>query len=435
VGESGVRLSEEPGEERVTVDESSVAPWEPDGSEYVVRLLGEIDDRWVETFIHTRRRSARFSRFHLNRAKSRVSFVCRASDDQAELGMVIGNLKLLIEQTNQRLSAESTSPPGHFRPPRESEDETLVARGAGRASDERDERSSSPAVSGEAGETRPLAAVEPDTTPPPPRPETSFDGPLAATPSPASDPSQAGGGVLPAGSETGRDEEDPEGAPRPASASRFMEAIQLSVRLLQDVASDRERMARIADWMGTATLVIEDGGSEAEALASLISTSAGADVTDPAHKEIRDRFGDRVANLVRACHEGEESLKPGGDPRLYSLYLRHTTASVRRILCAGLLRGARSLLATYQRLDVGRRLGFRDEHQGDLSYYRSIVEAVLEAGYSSHLVNDLDGVVLEMELAAGPASAERRQKRPLDRLTDELVERVELLEPEVGPTS
>jgi hypothetical protein len=40
-----------------------------------------------------------------------------------------------------------------------------------------------------------------------------------------------------------------------------------------------------------------------------------------------------------------------------------------------------------------------------------------------------------MELAAGPASAERRQKRPLDRLTDELVERVELLEPEIKPTS
>jgi hypothetical protein len=426
VGESGVRLSEEPEEERVAVDDSSVAPWEPGGSEYVVRLLGDIDDRWVETFIHTRRRSARFSRFHLNRAKSRVTFVCRASDDEAELTMVVGNLKLLIEQTNGRLSAESTSP-ARFRPHRESEDDTIVARRP------RAGESEEPA--------RPEATAAPSADAAP-RP-----GPSAGTDA-SSDSEQGSGKPAVAAAaeyearaagyigEPTRDEDveadaaAKEPAATAASPSSLMEAIQLSMRLLAGVPTDRERMARLADWMGTATLVIEDGGSEAEALASLISTSAGTAIIDAAQQEIRDRFGDRVANLVRACHEGEESLKPGGDPRLYSLYLRHTSASIRRILCAGLLRGARALLATYQRLDVAKRLSFRDEHQGDLAYYRSIVEAVLEAGYSSHLVDHLDGVVLEMELAAGPASAERRQKRPLDRLTDELVERVDLLEPQ-----
>jgi hypothetical protein len=79
-------------------------------------------------------------------------------------------------------------------------------------------------------------------------------------------------------------------------------------------------------------------------------------------------------------------------------------------------------------LDVGRRLSFRDDNNATLQDYRAVVEACLEAGYSSHLVDDLDGVVLEMELAAGPASAERRQKRPLDRLTDALVQKIDLLE-------
>jgi hypothetical protein len=413
-------LSEEPEEERVAVDDSSVAPWEPGGSEYVVRLLGDIDDRWVETFIHTRRRSARFARFHLNRAKSRVTFVCRASDDEAELAMVIGNLKLLIEQTNGRLSAESTSP-ARFRPHRESEDETIVARRPRAA--EPDQPADSEATAEAPAEAAPRPGPSAGT-------DVSSDAAAAKPAADAEYEARAAGYI----GEPTRDEDVEAAAVEPAataaSPSQLMEAIQLSMRLLAGVPTDRERMARLADWMGTATLVIEDGGSEAEALASLISTSAGAAITDAAQEEIRDRFGDRVANLVRACHEGEESLKPGGDPRIYSLYLRHTTASIRRILCAGLLRGARALLATYQRLDVGRRLSFRDEHQGDLAYYRSIVEAVLEAGYSSHLVDHLDGVVLEMELAAGPASAERRQKRPLDRLTDELVERVDLLEPQ-----
>ena len=386
-------MSEELAEGRVSVDDDSVAPWEPGGSEYVVRLVGEIDDRWVEKFIHTRRRSARFSRFHLNRAKSRVTFICRATDDEAELSMILGNLKFLVEQTNQRLSAESTHP---SRPRRDSDEETVVA--TRRASDAKP-RDAGAAVSTSDRPTEPMA-------------------PAAASPGRPSEPEAAPTVEV----------EPPEAGP--VSPSRLMEGIQLSMRLLAGVATDRERMARLADWMGTATLVIEDGGAEAEALAALIFTSAGAEIAEPAQDEIRDRFGDRVTNLVRACHEGLAALKPGGDPRLYSLYLRHTSASVRRILCAGLLRGARAMLAAYQRLDVGRRLGFRDEHQGDLAYYRSIVEAVLEAGYSSHLVDDLDGVVLEMELAAGPASAERRQKRPLDRLTDELVERVDLLEPQ-----
>jgi hypothetical protein len=387
-------VSEELAEGRVSVDENSAAPWEPGGSEYVVRLIGDIDDRWVEKFIHTRRRSARFSRFHLNRAKGRVTFICRATDDEAELSMLLGNLKVLVEQTNQRLSAESTHPSGEKR---DSQDETVAV--PHRKTDKPRETRAAPPPSASALD-RPTEPMSPAVT-------------AARTA---------------AGAEPGLEVDVPESAP--ASASHLMDAIQLSMRLLAGVSADRERMSRLADWMGTATLVIEDGGSETEALAALISTSAGAEIAEPAQDEIRDKFGDRVTNLVRACHEGVEALKPGGDPRLYSLYMRHTSVSVRRILCAGLLRGARAMLAAYKRLDVARRLGFRDEHQGDLAYYRSIVEAVLEAGYSSHLVDDLDSVVLEMELAAGPASAERRQKRPLDRLTDELVERVDLLEPQ-----
>jgi len=393
-------LSQEVGTEPVSIDEESLAPWEPGGSEYVVRLLGEIDDRWVERFVLTRKRSARFSRFHLNRAKGRVSFVCRSNDDDAGPAVALANLKLLIEQTNHRFALDAAAAAGTpLRSQRESEDDTLVAP----------VRRAEAPVSHAAPEDAPAAtAAAPESPGVPETPAEVLPPETAETPA-------------------------PEAAAELVSPSRLIEAIQLSMRLLAGVPTERERMSRLAEWMGTATLVIEDGGPEAEALASLISTSAGPEITDAAQEEIRDRFGDRVANLVRGCHEGEEALKPGGDPRLYSLYLRHTTASIRRILCASLLRGARALLATYQRLDVGRRLGFRDENQAGLVYYRSIVEAVLEAGYSSHLVDDLDGVVLEMELAAGPASAERRQKRPLDRLTDELVERVELLEPEIGP--
>ena len=390
-------MSAEPGKEPVSVEEDSLAPWEPGGSEYVVRLRGEIDDRWVERFVLTRRRSARFSRFHLNRAKSRVTFVCRAHDDAAELASVLENLKVLVEQTNRRLHMEVEEETNPTALPRRSSDTGAPAEA----------RSSAP----DAAE-KPAAPTSTPSVAPPASAASSEKTVAVSKPADASaaKPAEA--------------EEDAEAGP--LSPSRMIDAIELSMGLLTGVPGAPERMSRLAQWMGTATLVIEDGGSETEAIAALFSTSAGSQLPESALNEIRERFGDRVATLVRGCQEGEAALKPGGDARLYSLYLRHTTSSVRRILCASILRGARALLSVYQRLEFERRLGFRDENQGSLAYYRAIVEAVLEAGYSSHLVNDLDGVVLEMELAAGPVSAERRQKRPLDRLTDELVERVEL---------
>ena len=143
---------------------------------------------------------------------------------------------------------------------------------------------------------------------------------------------------------------------------------------------------------------------------------------------ITNAFGERVASLVKTCEQAYGVMRPGGDPRLWSLFLRHAAPAARRIVCASRLRSARALLAQFRRLDVGRRLSFRDDNNATLQDYRAVVEACLEAGYSSHLVDDLDGVVLEMELAAGPASAERSQKRPLDRLTDALVQKIDLLE-------
>ena len=70
--------------------------------------------------------------------------------------------------------------------------------------------------------------------------------------------------------------------------------------------------------------------------------------------------------------------------------------AARRIVCALRLRSARALLAEFQRLDIGKRLGFRDANQATLQDYRSVVKACSESDYSSHLVDELDGVVLEL---------------------------------------
>lgn len=339
----------------VAVDEPGVRPWEEGGTEYVAPLTGAIDDAWVESFVLIRSRSARFSRFHLNRARSRVTFNCRSGDQESQLLVIVENLKMLVAQANRWAS------------PRDADSD----------------------------ETEPLrpSADEADA------PQAPEEATRAA----------------------------PDEEPLREVTGRFVSAIAYSLSLLESQSTSRTALAALAHLMGTASLVIEDGGSEDEAIAALFPLGdMGLSTPDSAFDEIAGRFGERVGALVRTCEEAQGALAPAGDPRLYSLYFRHSAAPVRRIVCASKLKSARSLLASFRRLEFAKRLGFRDAHDRTLNYYRRLVEGVLEAGHSSHLIQELDGVVLEMELAAGPISAERRQKRPIDRLTDEVVQKVDL---------
>jgi hypothetical protein len=346
--------------ELVTVDLATASPWEAGGSEYVVMLRGRLDDRWIESYVLTRRRSPRFSRFHLNRSRSRVTFLCRESEESAPLQEILEDLKLLVRETNRRAAL--------------------------------------PSHDSDALEAGPAAKVQA----PPEAP--SGDDLEAQTPQPPTT-ERSGGGGLP----------------------RLGEALGLAIRLLEEEPGRCARPADLARLLGTAALVLEEGGTDDEVIAALFARDEPPESPSKERLgEIGARFGSRVAQLVEACEEGHSILKRGGDSRLHSLFFRHTSPAVRRIVSASKLRGARALLCCYRKLDLEQRLNFREENDPMLQYYRSLVESVLEAGQSSHLINDLDGVVLEMELAAGPSIAERRQKRPIDRFTDEVVNKLEL---------
>ncbi|MFN2633248.1 MAG: hypothetical protein ABR610_07530 [Thermoanaerobaculia bacterium] len=330
-----------------------------------------------------RRRSARFSRFHLNRARNRVSFLCRSADGARAARDVMGDLELLVRLTSQRAILSETADleetlPGGLAP--------STAAGAG-----------------------PEAAA-----PATPVPEASSVGtspePAPAVPSPSPDRADA--------------PDDASGF-RPPLAGRVAGVVQYSLETLAPSSSEGGT-APLGQILGTAFLVIEDGGSEDEAIAALLPLAHGEAVAESTYQDIAERFGERVALLARECQDAQSALRPGSDPRLYSLYFRHSSPAIRRLVCASKLRSARSLLCAYRKLDFAARLHFRDQNDGTLQYYRSLIEAVLEAGQMSHLVNELDGVVLEMELAAGPAAAERQVKRPIDRLTDEVADKVDL---------
>ena len=162
----------------------------------------------------------------------------------------------------------------------------------------------------------------------------------------------------------------------------------------------------IAHLIGVASLVLEFGGDEDLAIAALLH-----DVVEDCGgmrmlKEVRRRFGPRVAKIVDGCTDSSSDPKPPWRERKET-YLRHlqkADAETRLVSAADKLNNVRSILADYR--DVGESIWarFNGGREGTLWYYRSLLEEFLR-----HRPNRLMG---ELELAVQELEASARLARP-----------------------
>ena len=156
-----------------------------------------------------------------------------------------------------------------------------------------------------------------------------------------------------------------------------------------------------------ASLVLQYGGSEDEAIAALLHDAAEDQGGRPTLQGIRRKFGNHVAAIVEGCSDAFEVPKPPWLQRKkkYLAKVRRAPAGVRLVTAADKLHNARAILAEYR--VVGERLWsrFKGRKQGTLRYYRKMVEALRAAG-SSPLLEELNRVVSEIER---PAAGQRER--------------------------
>jgi GTP pyrophosphokinase len=154
----------------------------------------------------------------------------------------------------------------------------------------------------------------------------------------------------------------------------------------------------VSHVLGVCALVLEDGGGEDEAIAALLHDAVEDGGGPPVLAEIRRRFGDRVADIVRACSDTDETPKPPWKARKarYIAQLRAAGPGARRVSCADKLHNARSILRDYRL--VGERLWdrFSAPPEEQLWYYRALVDAFRQPGRTA-LVDELERVVGELE--------------------------------------
>jgi (p)ppGpp synthase/HD superfamily hydrolase len=181
----------------------------------------------------------------------------------------------------------------------------------------------------------------------------------------------------------------------------FEEALVYATRLHAGQKRKWENTPYISHLLGVASLVLEDGGDEQEAIAALLHDSVEDQGGLSTLAEIRQRFGDGVARIVEACSDSYTNPKPPWRARKEAYIDRMQSAApdVRRVSLADKLHNGRATLATLHREGENTWARFRGGKEGTLWYYRALSQVFLQGG-EDFMALELVKVVERMEAEA-----------------------------------
>lgn len=160
----------------------------------------------------------------------------------------------------------------------------------------------------------------------------------------------------------------------------------------------------MAHLLGVCGLVLEDGGTEDEAIAALLHDAIedhprGGKTKD----EIRKSFGVNVLAIVEACTDVVLEPKPSWRERKeqYVLRARHHSASARRVSIADKLNNVRWILGRLLRVGSAHWERSTPAPEDVRWYYRALVDVYRERGGAGGgaLLAEFDRAVGELEEA------------------------------------
>ncbi|HKV80882.1 MAG TPA: HD domain-containing protein, partial [Candidatus Sulfotelmatobacter sp.] len=122
-------------------------------------------------------------------------------------------------------------------------------------------------------------------------------------------------------------------------------------------------------------------------------------------KEVRRRFGNRVAVVVDGCTDAYEVPKPPWRERKenYIRRLKKESADTRLVSAADKLNNVRSILSDYRAVGESVWSRFNGGREGTLWYYRTLRDEFLRRG-KNRVTRDFDLAVRELESLTGCVS-------------------------------
>ena len=158
----------------------------------------------------------------------------------------------------------------------------------------------------------------------------------------------------------------------------FERALVLARRLHEHQARKGTTIPYIAHLMAVAAIVLEDGGSEAQAIAALLHDAPEDQGSMAALEEIRLLFGDVVATIVESLTDSFEHPKPPWRERKvrYIERLGEEPITVLQVSLADKVHNATAIVRDLEAHGPVLWGRFNEGAEGQLWYYRSLAEVL-----------------------------------------------------------
>jgi hypothetical protein len=198
----------------------------------------------------------------------------------------------------------------------------------------------------------------------------------------------------------------------PIFSRRFISALGFAARIHARQIRKRTERPYIGHLLGVASIVIEYGGDEDMTIAALLHDAVEDQGGLPRLREIRKKFGKRVAHIVDGCTDSYAEPKPPwlDRKRDYIARVAGEDHEVRLVSAADKLSNARETLHELRLHGDSVFERFAGKKIGTMWYYRELISAFRHAG-SNPLVDELDRVVTELESLASHSKVELRDSQ------------------------
>jgi len=131
----------------------------------------------------------------------------------------------------------------------------------------------------------------------------------------------------------------------------------------------------VAHLLAVTATVLEYGGSEDMAIAGLLHDAVEDQGGEPRLVDIRNRFGDRVADIVRSCSDRVVDWRTR--KVRYIDHLKTVDPETRLVSLSDKVHNARSILRDLRKPDIGSAVWgrFKQPKEDTLWYYRELANA------------------------------------------------------------
>jgi (p)ppGpp synthase/HD superfamily hydrolase len=158
----------------------------------------------------------------------------------------------------------------------------------------------------------------------------------------------------------------------------------------------------LSHLMAVASLVLEAGGDEDMAIAALLHDVVEDCGGMPRLREVREKFGARVAKIVEGCTDSFGEPKPEWRERKkdYLREVKHADRETRLVSASDKLHNVRTILADYRKdgEEIWKR--FSGKKEGTLCYYRALSDEYQRRN-PNRITRELEIAVTELESTVG----------------------------------